>query len=140
MFGFEQFAGTWFAYAPVGVPPAPPTGRRAHLVVDEPETMELQEPTASDRISLGILTEAMPLTQVRSFVRGPGSSVTWSLKFGFDPNGPGELVAGPVTTLQSDGVKVTTALAQSSIPAGAVVWVETSAIGGAPVEMLVNVE
>lgn len=104
------------------------------------KTLELEDPAASDRISLGILTADIQVQLIRSFVLGVGTSVTWSLKFDFDPNGAGTIIAGPITTLAADGVKQTVDFSQSSIPSGAVLWVEVSAVGGAPAELLINLE
>jgi hypothetical protein len=104
------------------------------------KTLELENPTASDRVSIGILTSAIQVMLIRSFVLGVGTGVTWTLKFDSDPNGAGIAIASGITTLQSDGVKQTVDFLQSSIPAGSVLWLETSGVTGSPTELLINLE
>jgi len=123
--GFEPA----FALASVGTT----SGLKSRAVV-------IENPTASDRVSLGITAGPMTVRLIRSFVIGVGTAVQWQLRYDMDPSGVGTPVVAVIETEEADGVLRTDALINPVIPEGAVIWLQTSGMTGTPGELCVNLE
>ena len=96
------------------------------------KSLTLRATTDSEDVTLMVVTKSIDTMSAHTLVVGTSPSVTWSLKYGTDRTAAGtELTGGTTTSTTSE---VATAIG-TSLSAGDIVWLETSATGGTVSEL-----
>ena len=91
----------------------------------------VEDPTASEDISIFFTPRALTIIQIMSVVRGTTPSVTWTIRHSTDRSAAGNEVvtSGTTTTSESTGDNVDS-FNDATIPANSFVWLETTAKSG----------
>jgi hypothetical protein len=103
-------------------------------------TTTLDAPSDDENFTIMKVIQETTLQKMFAVTRGPGSpSVTWTVKHDTDRSAGGTAVvsAGTTTTNTTTG-DVITVMDNSTIPIDSWVWIETTASGGSPQELTVE--
>jgi hypothetical protein len=115
---------------------AAPTWQSAVL---RQKSITIENPSASEKISLFFTTDAVTVSSIRSVIIG-STSVTFSIRYGTDLSGAGtEVVTGGTVANTTSTIQSTTSFNSASIPADRLVWLTTSALSGTPTQLHVTV-
>ena len=92
----------------------------------------IENPTATEDITLFFTPVAMEVSEIRAVLKGPTTpSVTWTLRYGPDRDAVGtEIIVGGTTTTDINTGDDITVMDNTSIPADSFVWMETTAQSG----------
>jgi hypothetical protein len=102
------------------------------------KTFTLQEPTASDDITVFRTDVAITIQEVIAVSVGTTPSTTYSLKYSTDRSAAGTtLVASTTTTSTTTGDVAT--ITNTIIPANSFIWIETSAASGTGVYLSIDI-
>lgn len=96
------------------------------------KSITIEDPTASEAISVFITDKAITITKVKSHCRGTTPSVTWNLRHNTDPTaGTADVfTSNPITTATTSIETDDSGFGDETIPADEVVWFLTSAVSG----------
>lgn len=96
-----------------------------------PKAVQIDNPTASEKVRLFHTDASLTISKIQSLVAGSTPSATFSIRYGADFSGAGtEVVVGGLTCTNSTTGLATTSFNNATIPAGSHVWLTTSAISG----------
>ena len=102
------------------------------------KTFTLQEPTASDNITMFRTDVAITIAEVIAVSTGTSPSTTFAIKYGTNrSSATGNLVASTTSTSTTTGNVLT--IATSAIPADSFIWIETTAVSGTSVYLSIDI-
>jgi len=104
------------------------------------KSITIEDPTATEDISIFFTNLAITITEIRAVVRGSTPSVTWTIRHGTSRSATGaEVVTGGTTTTdQSTGSDVTS-FDDATIVFDSFVWLETTAQTGTVDELAITI-
>jgi hypothetical protein len=94
------------------------------------KTVTIEAPTASENITFFYTTEALTIASVRTVVKGSSPSVTYSIKSAADRSSGSPTTHVNASVANNTTTGATATIADTVIPSGRWVWLETSALSG----------
>lgn len=112
-----------------------------HLNTFSPYRLTVEDPIASEDITIGFTNEAITITEIRAVLLGSATpSVTWTIRHGTDRSLAGaEVVTGGTTTTSTTTGSDVTVFNDATIPTDSHIWLETTAQSGTVTEIAITI-
>jgi hypothetical protein len=104
-------------------------------------SISVYAPTTTDNITMFYTSNDLTLSNIESVVRGAGTGVTFSVKYGTDRSASGtEVVTNGINCTNTTNGLSTTSFNNGTISASSFVWLTVSGVSGNPNELSVTLE
>jgi hypothetical protein len=104
-------------------------------------SISVYAPTTTDNITMFYTTNALTLSNIESVIRGTGTGVTFSIKYGTDRSASGtEVVTNGINCTNTTNGLSTTSFNNATISASSFVWMTIAGVSGNPNELSVTLE
>jgi hypothetical protein len=104
-------------------------------------SISVYAPTTTDNITMFYTANSLTLSNIESVIRGSGTGVTFSVKYGTDRSTSGtEVVTNGINCTNTTTGLSTTSFNNGTISASSFVWLTVSGVSGNPNELSVTLE
>ena len=104
-------------------------------------SISVYAPTTTDNITMFYTTNALTLSNIESVIRGAGTGVTFSVRYGTDRSASGtEVVTNGINCSNTTNGLSTTSFNNGTISASSFVWMTIAGVSGSPSELSVTLE
>jgi len=104
-------------------------------------SISVYAPTTTDNITMFYTSNALTLSNIESVIRGAGTGVTFSVRYGTDRSATGtEVVTGGINCTNTTTGLSTTSFNNGTISASSFVWLTIAGVSGNPNELSVTLE
>ena len=104
-------------------------------------SISVYAPTTTDNITMFYTSNALTLSNIESVIRGAGTGVTFSIRYGTDRSATGtEVVTSGINCTNTTTGLSTTSFNNGTISASSFVWLTIAGVSGNPNELSVTLE
>jgi hypothetical protein len=104
-------------------------------------SISVYAPTTTDNITMFYTSNALTLSNIESVIRGAGTGVTFSVRYGTDRSATGtEVVTSGINCTNTTTGLSTTSFNNGTISASSFVWLTIAGVSGNPNELSVTLE
>jgi collagen type VII alpha len=104
-------------------------------------SVSVYAPTTTDNITMFYTSNALTLSNIESVIRGAGTGVTFSVRYGTDRSATGtEVVTSGINCTNTTTGLSTTSFNNGTISASSFVWLTVAGVSGNPNELSVTLE